>query len=164
MKMSRRAKRMQKAHKRKKGTAALNITSLMDIFTLMVFFLLFNATGVELSTGTKIKLPEAKASVSPKESVVITVDRDDIAVQGRRVASVQEVLASNDAVIGGLRQELEFQRSGTKDANTTNQQDVTIVGDRQLPYRLIKRLMMTCSIANYGNISLAVSQKSGKKG
>lgn len=161
MKMSRRAKRMQKHHKRK-GMAGLNITSLMDIFTLMVFFLLFNSTGVEITTGTKIKLPEARASIAPKESVVISVDRDDISVQGRRIASVQEVLRSNDLLIQPLKEELEFQRPAG--AAPDAQQDVTIVGDRQLPYRLIKRLMVTCSTANYGNISLAVSHKSGQKG
>lgn len=165
MKMSRRAERMQRHHKRR-GTGGLNMVSLMDIFTILVFFLLVNQSAADLTPNTKIKLPEARASLDPKETIMISIDKDNIVVQGRKVASVQEVLASHDLVIPALKEELEFQHGeiapGTDAAAA--QKPITIVGDKELPYRLLKRLMVTCTQANYSNISLAVTMKSEKKG
>lgn len=165
MKMSRRAERMQRHHKRR-AAAGMNMVSLMDIFTILVFFLLVNQSAADLTPSTKIKLPEARASLDPKETITITIDRDSIVVQGRKVASVKEVLADPELVIPALKAELEFQH-GTIAPGTSvvaAQKPVTIIGDKEIPYRLLKRLMVTCTQANYSNISLAVSMKSEKKG
>ena len=92
MKMSRRAKRMERHHKRNKRGAALNMVSLMDIFTILVFFLLVSSTTVQDLPNTKeIKLPESIAEKLPKETVVIVVGSNDIVVQGRKIADVQEI-------------------------------------------------------------------------
>ncbi|MGB5491712.1 MAG: biopolymer transporter ExbD, partial [Woeseiaceae bacterium] len=80
---SARAKRMDKHHKRNRGAGALNLVSLMDIFTILVFFLLVNSSDVETLPNAKdLQLPESIAEQKAKETVVILIGEVDIIVQG----------------------------------------------------------------------------------
>jgi biopolymer transport protein TolR len=162
MKMSRRATRMDRHHKRSRSLAELNMVSLMDIFTILVFFLLVNSSDVEILPSVKaVKLPESVAEKSPKQTVVIVVNDRDILVQGRKVASVTEVYNSGSEVIAALKSELDYQQSrdaSVRKAGATGH-EITIMGDKAIPYRLLKQIMVTCVRANYDNISLAVMKK-----
>jgi len=167
MKMSRRARRMDRHHKRSRSFAELNMISLMDIFTILVFFLLVNSSDVEILPSVKaVKLPESVAEKSPKQTVVIVVNDQDILVQGRKVASVTEVFNSGGELIAGLKSELDYQKSrdtSARKAGATGH-EITIMGDKEIPYRLLKRIMVTCVRANYDNISLAVIKKTPAQG
>lgn len=161
---SRRAKRMTRHHKRNKQKAALNMISLMDIFTILVFFLLVSSTSVQDLPSTKtVKLPESIADKLPKETVVIVVNNEDILVQGQPVEKVSRVLFSKNDEITPLKNALLSQAKRiilkkTPDGKVVNR-DVTIMGDKEIPYELLKKIMYTCTLASYGNISLAVSRK-----
>jgi len=160
MKMSRRARRMARHHKRGRG-AALNLVSLMDIFTILVFFLLVNSSEVSVLPSTKsIDLPESVAEQKPKETLFIVVSKDELTLQGHPIAKVADVLASPDNLIASLKEELAYQasKSGVA-AEVEARREVTILGDRQIPYRLLKKIMVTCNSVNYNNISLAVTKK-----
>lgn len=164
MKMSRRARRMQTHHKRKKGAVAFNMVSLMDIFTILVFFLLVSSSDVEELQNTKnIRLPESTAEKKPKETLVILVNNDNIVIKGRKVASVRDVVDSNNEIIPLLKQELDYQASRAAPSETGEKfvGEVTIMGDRKIPYQLLKKIMVTCSKSNYTKLSLAVNQSSG---
>lgn len=163
MNMSRRAKRMEKQHKRRKAVAALNMVSLMDIFTILVFFLLVNSTGLQ-PQGAKITLPKSTAEKMPKDTLVITVSAQDIVVQGRKVAEVDKVLASNDILIPGLQQELTYLAAKKRVLadGPKEERPVTIMGDREIPYKLLKRIMLTCSQTGYSEVSLAVTRTKDK--
>jgi biopolymer transport protein ExbD len=162
MKMSRRALRMQRHHKRMGAKAGLNMVSLMDIFTILVFFLLVHSSDVEtLPSAKAVRLPESLAEKSPKQTVVVTVNGEDILVQGRKIASVSQVLDGAE-VIESLKTELDYQ--ARKSAPTPGpggkpMRQITIMGDKEIPYRLLKKIMLTCVRANYENISLAVLKK-----
>ena len=166
---SRRAKRMTRHHKRNKQKATLNMVSLMDIFTILVFFLLVSSTSVQdLPSAKTIKLPESIADKLPKETVVIVVSNEDILVQGNKIASVNSVLRSKDDEISALKDALLSQAKRiivkkATDGKPVNR-DVTIMGDKEIPYQLLKKIMYTCTLASYGNISLAVTRKVEKSG
>ena len=82
---SQRAKRMAKHHRRHRRDATLNLVSLMDIFTILVFFLLVNSSNVEVLPNVKnVQLPESIAEQRANESVVIVISDTDIIVQGQR--------------------------------------------------------------------------------
>ena len=167
MKMSRRAKRMDRHHKRSRSLAELNMISLMDIFTILVFFLLVNSSDVETLPSVKsVKLPESVAEKSPKQTMVIVVNDQDILVQGRKVASVAEVFKAGGELIEPLKSELDYQASREASAGkaTAAGHAITIMGDKEIPYRLLKRIMVTCVRAKYDNISLAVVKKVQGKG
>ena len=164
MKESRRTRRMERHHERRKDrNASLNMVSLMDIFTILVFFLLVSAANTEvLPTPKHIKLPESSAQKSPKENIIIMVNNQSILVQGHPVTDVKSVMRSKQGVISPLFSELKRQaesdsRSRRKLADP--RRGVTIMGDQKIPYQLLKKIMLTCASADYTNISLAVVRK-----
>ena len=169
MKMSRRAQRMERHHKRTKASVGLNMVSLMDIFTILVFFLLIHSSDVEVLPSVKsLQLPEASADQLPKQTVIVMVNDKDILVQGRKVASVASVYDSGGIVIKPLKTELDYQvrRSMTRQKSEKDKRsrEITIMGDKKIPYRLLKRIMITCLSANYNKISLAVIKKTEEPG
>ncbi|HHH35551.1 MAG TPA: biopolymer transporter ExbD [Gammaproteobacteria bacterium] len=160
MEHSRRAQRMARHHRRNRSTTTLNLVSLMDIFTILVFFLLVNSSDVEvLPSARTIDLPRSIAEEKPRETVVVMVTDDDILVQGRRVAGVAEALATPGPAIAPLRAALEDQAARSLRRRGNNAPEVTIMGDRKLPYRLLKKVMVSCTLARYGKVSLAVMRK-----
>jgi biopolymer transport protein TolR len=159
-----RAKRMEKHHKRNKGAGALNLVSLMDIFTILVFFLLVNSSDVQtLPNAKELQLPESIAEEKAKETVVILIGQTDLIVQGTPVAKIADIIATKGNDIPELREALLSQndrvlrREAQEDIAA---REVTIMGDKDIPYRLLKKVMATCTESDYGQISLAVLQKS----
>ena len=167
MPKSRRAQRMEMRHKRHKAGGALNLVSLMDIFTILVFFLLVNSSEVEVLPNAKdIQLPESIAEEKAKETVVILIGEEAILVQGTPVAKVSDVMQIRGNDIPQLRRALLSQNDRVLRRETQGDiagREVTIMGDRDIPYRLLKKVMATCTGADYGQISLAVLQKSSDK-
>jgi len=155
---------MERRHDRGKRGLALNLVSLMDIFTILVFFLLVNSSDVEVLPNAKeIQLPESIAEEKAKETVVILIGETDIIVQGTPVASVVDVMKRKGNDIPELRQALKSQNDRVLRKEAQDDiagREVTIMGDKDIPYRLLKKVMATCTESDYGQISLAVLQKS----
>jgi len=166
MNVTGRAARMQRHHARKKGGSALNLVSLMDIFTILVFFLLVNSSDVQVLPNTKeIQLPESIAEMKARETVVVMITESEILVNGRNIANIEEVLRSKRTVIEPLEAALKQQHEKIvrkEDDTDIAQREVTIMGDKEIPYSLLKKVMATCTQADYGRLSLAVLQKSGE--
>ena len=164
---SARAKRMEKHHARNKSSGTLNLVSLMDIFTILVFFLLVNSSDVEtLPNAEELQLPESIAEQKARETVVILIGEEDIIVQGTPVAKVADVMALKGNDIPALREALQSQNDRVLRREAREDiagREVTIMGDKEIPYRLLKKVMATCTESEYGQISLAVLQKSSEK-
>jgi biopolymer transport protein ExbD len=142
----------------------MNLVALIDIFTILIFFLM-SSTGVEiLSTAQAIKLPQSTAEKSPREMLVVTVSATDILVGGRKVATVAEAMGTEGDLIAPLKAELELQagRSVLAKAGDAQNKSVTIMGDKSIPYSLLRKVMYTAARANYSDVSFAVTQKAGK--
>ncbi|NVJ61345.1 MAG: biopolymer transporter ExbD [Gammaproteobacteria bacterium] len=164
MKSSVRAKRMERHHKRF-GKGTLQLVSLMDIFTILVFFLLVNSSTVEqLPSSKTIELPKSTSERLPEETLLIMVNNDNVLVQGRKIASADAIMKSKDNVIPALKTELQLQLSQRLgiSGSPDDPGEVTIMGDREIPYKLLKRILYTLSESNYKNISLAVAKRSEK--
>lgn len=163
MKQSLRAKRMAKHHRRMNRSPKMNLVSLMDIFTILVFFLLVNSSDVEvLQTDKSIKLPTSIADKVPDTSLIVMVSATDVVVAGRSIGTVAEVAASNEDRFAPLETELKYQAGKARPLNEEEKlvgRAVTIMGDQQIPYALLKKIMASCAAADYRNISLAVAHK-----
>ncbi len=147
---------------RNKSLVDLNLVSLIDIFTILIFFLLSNSSEVEVLPSTKaVKLPESTSEKKPRDTVVVIVTADDILVQGRKVASVSEVMANEGDLIAPLKAELDIEagRQTIRKENEALSKAVTIMGDRKIPYRLLRKVMVTCARANFSEVSFAVRRK-----
>jgi biopolymer transport protein ExbD len=139
----------------------MNLVALIDIFTILIFFLM-SSTGIEvLSSARAVKLPESTAEKTPRETVVITVSATDIVIDGRKVASVSEVLASDGDLIAPLKAELDLMasRQTIRKENEAQAKAVTIMGDKATPYRLLRKVMYTAARANFADVAFAVTQK-----
>jgi biopolymer transport protein TolR len=169
MKESRRAKRMQRHHARGEDkNASLNMVSLMDIFTILVFFLLVSAASSDiLPTPKNIKLPRSTSELMPKENVVIIVGEDKILLQGKQVSDMSSVIDSKKLMVMPLYQgliRLSKNSDSSKRPGNVASKGVTILGDKEIPYALLKKIMLTCSAAKFVNISFAVSRIVAKNG
>lgn len=165
MSESRRIRRMERHHKRKSTSASLNMVSLMDIFTILVFFLLVTSSESEaLPTPKAIKLPESSAEKIPKRSIVVMVNNTDIRVNGEFVINVNTALNNNATMITPLstmlKKYINKERSTQATTDKKKQRPVTIMGDQKIPYKLLKKIMLTCAQNDFTNISLAVVKKS----
>ena len=160
MKDSRRIKRMSR---NKNRLPKMNLTSLMDVFTILVFFLLVNSANNEvLETPKQITLPASVVEEKPRETVVIFISESDITVQGESVVTTDEVLRSSSASIAPIGERLGQLRDsviGLSTKKVSQSQEVTILADRDIPFRVIKSVMSTCTQEGYLQISLAVLQK-----
>jgi biopolymer transport protein ExbD len=167
MSQSTRAKRMARHHERMRKGASLNLVSLMDIFTILVFFLLVNSAEVQtLEPPKALQLPESIALEKPRDTVVVMVTAEQVLVQGSAVVSTADVDAAEGVIIAPLRDALKAQtdRALVRAAATDlSAREITILGDRSVPYRVLKKVMATCTDADYGQLSLAVLQKEEAK-
>lgn len=141
----------------------MNLTSLMDVFTILVFFLLVNSATTEvLETPKQITLPASVVEEKPRETVVIFISEQDVTVQGQSVVRTADIYSSdsqNIAPIGERLSELSESVIGLNTQTIAQSQEVTILADRTVPFTVIKRVMSTCTSEGYAKISLAVLQK-----
>jgi biopolymer transport protein ExbD len=162
MSMSRRAKYMLEHQLRNRADGQLNLIPMIDILTVMVSFLLVYSTNVEVVQNSKgIEIPQSISENQPRTTVVVMLTKDDLFVQGERIASVAEVRASPGDIIEPLRAALKRPTLVGQEitAQDLAQREITVMGDKSLPYDVIKKVMRTCTDADYGRISLAVLQK-----
>lgn len=163
MKGSRRMKRMSR---NKKKIAGLSLVSLMDVFTILVFFLLTNSSSNEVLSNPKdISLPDSVVESKPRETIVIFVSSEVILLQGEVIMKTSDLLLSKKDVIAVLRDKLIEQKNkiiGTTTKAVVDSKEVTLLADKKIPFKYLKKIMSTCTSAGYGKISLAVIQKASQ--
>ena len=163
MRNSRRFKRMSRNRVK---IGKMNLTSLMDVFTILVFFLLVNSGSVEVVEAPKdVKLPESRIESKPRETVVISISPEDILIQGMLAGSVDDVLEGDTVPLDKVRARLAELKENVIGINTktvAEAREVTILADRSVPFTVVKQVMSTCTGEGYENVSLAVIQKNSQ--
>ena len=164
MNASRRIRRMTR---NKRAVPKLNLTSLMDVFTVLVFFLMINsaASSEVLQQPKSITLPTSVVEAKPRETVVIFVGKDEVLVQGVPVARVADIQGSASAEIEPISVRLaELSESviGLSTQAVAESQEVTVLADKSVPFSVLKKIMATCTARGYTRVSLAVVQKSAE--
>ncbi|MFE8069822.1 biopolymer transporter ExbD [Marinobacteraceae bacterium S3BR75-40.1] len=160
MKESAKAKRLKRHHRRGKHQGKLNLVSLMDIFTILVFFLMVNSSSdvQVLNQDNAIKLPESSADTPPADVLALAVTDRYILVNGQPVVQRDEFSAYDGDVEPVLKKELDYQARRSSVPPTEMGRPITILADQAVPYGLLKKIMSTCVDAGYASINLAVNQ------
>ncbi len=163
MRNTRRIKRMS----RNRGKVAkMNLTALMDVFTILVFFLLVNSGSVEVMEAPKtVVLPESTVESKPRETVVIFVSEVEVIVQGKLVMQVADIIDSPGFTLEPIANrlaELQGIVIGRSTQITAKSQEVTILADKAVPFNVVQKIMTTCTGQGYYQVSLAVIQKPSK--
>lgn len=148
------------------GGSHMALVPFIDMLTILVVFLLVHTSDVDILPNTKnISIPESVSDKKPQPTVVVMVTRDDVLVDGRSVATIASVIAATDPVIQPLKEALRAQ-ADTVLADAAKQEikerEVTIMGDRSTPYSVLRKIMATCTDAEYGKVSLAVVEREGR--
>jgi biopolymer transport protein ExbD len=155
------SRRMMRLSRFRSKVSSINLTSLMDVFTILVFFLVMNS-GSEVLDAGNLALPESVIETKPTETVVINVGTEDILVQGELVARVADVIAAGGGDIVPIMTRLaELQDSviGARTQVVAESMAITILADKSIPFSVVKQVMSTCTSQGYTRISLAVIQK-----
>lgn len=164
--MSLNARQRRTAHKGRGGSSVdLNLVSLIDVFTILIFFLLAQVGPLETLPSPKaVRLPASTAEKAPQDAVVLVVSQNEILVEGRKVADLAQVAASTDDVIAPLKAELEQQarRVAVRSENRKTTQSINVMADKDVPYRVLRKVMVTCAQANFSDMSFALRRKEGR--
>ena len=162
--------RIKKHRQRKHQDSHMALVPFIDMLTMLVVFLLLHSSDVEILPNTKnITIPQSIADLKPHETVVIMVTKEDLLVNGRSVGKVAEVasMPNDKMIIPLLLDALKAQadvilRQTSQDA--VKDREVTIMGDKDTPFAVLKRVMATATSADYGKVSLAVIQREREVG
>jgi len=154
--------------RKKKGQAegsestGMMLTSLMDIFIVLVLYLLVNQSdGVNIEPPYRVTLPDSGVDTMPRPSIMVVLSDQDVKIQGDSIVSMAEVKASRELEIEPIRKAIVRVKSEAehKKDQAGVATEVTIVADRGVPYKVLKKVMLSSSNAGYGKISFAVNQK-----
>lgn len=135
---------------------------MIDMLTILVVYLLVHAADYEILPNTKqIQIPLSLSETKPRETVTVLITRETIFVNGVALASVAATLSGENPVIEPLRAVLraEADKERLLERGDSAGQEVTVLADKDLPYRFVKRILSTCTAAEYAKVSLAVLEK-----
>jgi biopolymer transport protein ExbD len=149
------------------GDGGLTLTSMMDILTTLLFFVLKSyVSGGEVTVPPPgVTLPRSTAAADMHSSVVVAIDRDAIIVAGEKIASVSEVAAGDELLIAPLAERLAAARAQMDDLDqrkgkaATTARLATIQGDADIEFRVLQRVMYTLDRGGFPDIALAVLKK-----
>ena len=146
-----------------KGIGLLNLTSLMDVFTILVLYLLVNQSSIEVvEPPDEVVLPSSVAELKPRQTVVMMVSMDEVSIQGEPLIRTEDLLETDASTIAPLRSKLQSIKGSALGLNTETEDksnEITIMAHREVPFRFLKSLMTLCTSIGYTRISLAVNQK-----
>ena len=130
-KKSNRRLRRRERHQQLRKASPLNLVSLMDIFTILVFFLLVNSSNSQqLPSQKALKLPTSTTQKAPRDTIVLAITPDSLLLQGREVAKVGDWVGNDLKIIEPLQKELAFfaeNRQVSETADATQGRAITIV-------------------------------------
>ena len=140
----------------------MNLVSLIDVFTILIFFLLSNSGAVEtLASPRAVKLPESQSQKVPKETLLVVVTGTEILVNSKVVASVADAMRVDGDVVEAVKAALDVEasREVIRKESEADAKRVTIMADKDIPYRLLKKVMVSAARAGYSDVSFAVRQR-----
>jgi biopolymer transport protein ExbD len=151
---------------RKKPEIVLRLTSMIDMFTILLVYILINTSSDPevMAVAADLELPLSSSQKPPKTSSIVAITRSWILVDGKQVITTNQVLASSTLLIPELQAELKQLRAINEKVGEISSQlgftgKISIQGDRDLDYQVIKKVMFTCGQVGYNDMMLAVTQE-----
>ncbi len=161
MRESRRMKRMERNNKR--HHVSLNLIPMLDVLSVLVFFLLFHSFNGDMPEQ-RLVLPDSVVETKPRGTVVISVTPESVIVQGEAVMKTPDLFDDRIGTVPEITERLEqiersMNRINTKTVAETETREITLLADKKIPFKVLKKIMTSCTASGYGKISLAVIQK-----
>jgi biopolymer transport protein ExbD len=155
--------RIKRHRQRRHGASHFALVPFIDMMTILVVFLLAHTADVDILPNTKnIAIPQSISDRKPDAAVVVMVTKDSVYVDGQLVGALSDVIADQEPFFAPLKAALVAQNArslqGGQQADIAKR-EVTIMGDKSTPYSVLKKIMLTCSEAEYGKVSFAVVER-----
>ena len=158
-------RRMQRS--RRPSLLTLNITSMLDMFTILIIFLLksYSAEGIILPIPAELHIPYSTTQMTPEPGLVVEVSMDTLVVDGYLLElDLKAVQRSDDLMIKELYEHLmlkaaQYEQISSLNPNADFTGKLVLEGDKDIPFRYLKKILYTCGQAGFINQSLAVFQK-----
>lgn len=155
------------------GTFLLQITSMVDMFTIILVFLLksFSVSAVQIDPHKDLALPQSLSTSNPIEGVKMVVTKTGIFIEDKEIITYKEnntraifTDKTDPKFIPDLFQELEVHAKKSRDIAEVNKElgfdgNLILQADETMPYSFLKKVMYTSMVAGYSNIKLAVISK-----
>ncbi len=142
--------------------ADLNLTSMIDYLVITVVFLLSNfGTAQQLASQQGLEVPTVPHADTIRSSPIISIASSSILLDGQRVANPTEVVNSTDR-IDRLFERLQDSRRNFPVLHPNEQFEGNVIFqiDRNIEWRLVKRVAQTCALAGFTNLNFAVNKGS----
>jgi biopolymer transport protein TolR len=156
--------RIKKHRQRGHHGSHMALVPFIDMLTMLVVFLLLHSSDVEILPNTKnITVPQSVAELKPRETVVVMVTTEDLLVNGRLVAKLADLRPNDTNLViapleAALKEQIDTSQRITAEKALADR-EVTIMGDKNTPFTVLKRVMATATAADFGKVSLAVIQR-----
>jgi biopolymer transport protein ExbD len=154
--------RIKRHRKRRHGASHFALVPFIDMMTILVVFLLAHTADVDILPNTKnISIPQSLSERKPDAAVVVMVTKDSVYVDGQKVGDLSDVIANQGPFFAPLKDALVAQNARSLQGQQTDiaKREVTIMGDKSTPYSVLKKIMLSCSEAEYGKVSFAVVER-----
>ena len=159
MNESRRMKRMERNNRKGDGLG-LNLIPMMDVLTVLVLFLLFHSFNGEMPEQ-RIELPDSVVETRPRETLAIVVNPEAVMIHGAPVVRTSELYEDRIGMVVQIKERLE-ELEREVGITAPESKEITLLDDKTIPFKVLKKIMSTCTASGYGRISLAVVQKVAK--
>ncbi|MCI5072777.1 biopolymer transporter ExbD [bacterium] len=145
--------------KRKVPQETIMLTSMMDMFTIILVFLLFNFSSEEqkdISIPKDIKVPYSTSEISLNNAVNVTVSQNAIMVEDKVVAKLRygkKIQAQVDGQkILPLYRELVQIRSQQTNSGKVKKEDEGVVllkADQSISFEVLDKVLKSSGMAGY---------------
>jgi len=159
MNESRRMKRMERNNRKSDGLG-LNLIPMMDVLTVLVLFLLFHSFNGDMPEQ-RIELPDSVVETRPRETLAIVVNPEAVMIHGAPVVKTSELYEDRIGTVVQIKERLE-ELEREVGITAPESKEITLLADKTIPFKVLKKIMSTCTASGYGRISLAVVQKVAK--
>ena len=153
-----------KVNVKRSQTFGLNITSMTDMFTILLVFLLqsFAAGEVNLDPVSGVRLPSSSTEKNPVDGAKVSISASEIKFDNKLVAAVKDNKVDVAALDAHDNQFIKPLFDQLKELNTKNEKlaktgKVLLQADENLPYDLLRKVMYTASMAGFPNVKLVTT-------
>ena len=161
-----------KKHVQKKASrsldVSLNLTPMIDMFVVLTIFLLmtFSTSGEILFIQKEIELPKAAHTDELEQSPVIIIGASQVVIEGQSVGRMDDIADDENFEIADLSERLNNLKKNFQQLHPNQQFSgkIIIQGDKEVSFRVLKKVMYTCTAVGYGNINFAVLPTGGGTG
>lgn len=151
----------------------IQITSMVDMFVILLVFLLktYSTSPVNITPKDGLRLPESSSLVDPVDVVKLVVSRDGVFVEDKKVIELNQgrlpasaIDANDSSFLRSLFDELDARAKLAKGISQVNDSfefdgKVLMQADRELSYDVLQKVMYTSMMAGYADVKLAVVGK-----